>query len=359
VVRLTPADELFVHQIPEPLPNVAVHHEHWRESYFFVAHDPSGDGDVLIVAMAHYPAREEMDCLQLGRVGGGFVYARHVRPYGDDPHTTAVGPAAVEVVEPYRTVRLRVGDSPEAPVSLDLTFEARTSPYGLRRGTMKRGEEIVWDQSHMFQAGIYTGTYRSAGRTVEVDGWLGQRDHSWGIRDHARCPMWMWLAVQLPDAMIGVWHWELADGSRVYTDGCYAPAHNTGEMHKAAKVHEASAAHEAGKVHEASGAEPVRVTDFRHDLSWVDGEGRPVSYGRDGEGVAGLAGTVELTLAGGEKLSVEGEGTWAMPYGPLGGGQHLMKVRTSDGREGSAIYEVTGAHHHRYFPVPRAERLPG
>ena len=368
MVRLTAADELFVHQIPEPLPNVAVHHEHWRESYFFVAHPPSGDGDVLIVAMAHYPAREEMDCLQLGRVGGGFVYARHVRPYGDDPHTTAVGPATVEVVEPYRTVRLRVDDSPEAPVALDLTFEARTSPYGLRRGTMKRGEEIIWDQSHMLQAGVYTGTYRSAGRTVEVDGWLGQRDHSWGIRDHARCPMWMWLAIQLPDAMIGVWHWELADGSWVYTDGCYAPAHKT---HKARKAHKAHNAHKTGEAREADGAdkteetgeaatgEPVRVTDFRHDLVWVDGEGRSVSYGRDGEGVAGLAGTVELTLAGGERLVVEGEGTWAMPYGPLGGGQHLMKVRTSDGRVGSAIYELTGAHHHRYFPVPRSERLPG
>ena len=27
-----------------------------------------------------------------------------------------------------------------------------------------------------------------------------------------------------------------------------------------------------------------------------------------------------------------------------------MRVRTDDGRTGTAIYEVTGARHHRYFP---------
>jgi len=27
-----------------------------------------------------------------------------------------------------------------------------------------------------------------------------------------------------------------------------------------------------------------------------------------------------------------------------------MAVRTDDGRVGSAIFEVTGSHHHRYFP---------
>ncbi|HZU73518.1 MAG TPA: hypothetical protein VE990_12180 [Acidimicrobiales bacterium] len=329
--RLTAADEQFVHQLPEPLPNVAVHHEHWRESYFFVLHPPTGEGDVVILTMAHFPARGEMDALQLGRVDGQFFYGRHQRPYGDDPHTTVVGPASVEIERPYRSVHLKVSEDPAAPVSLDLRFEARTQPYGLRRGTMKRADEIIWDQSHMIQSGFYSGTYTRGGTTVEVDRWWGQRDHSWGIRDHARCPMWMWLAIQLPDGMLGVWHWEYANGARVYTDGCFAPA---------------------------DGGEPVAVVDFDHELTWTDADGKPVSYERDGTEVRGLAGTVNFVLADGSAISVEGEGTWAIPYGPVGGGQHLMKVHTSDGRSGSAIYELTGAHHHRYFPIARAERLP-
>jgi len=34
------------------------------------------------------------------------------------------------------------------------------------------------------------------------------------------------------------------------------------------------------------------------------------------------------------------------------------RVRTADGSEGTAIYEVTGASHHHFFPVPRATGLP-
>jgi hypothetical protein len=30
MVQLTAMDEHFVHQIPEPLPQVVTHHDHWR-----------------------------------------------------------------------------------------------------------------------------------------------------------------------------------------------------------------------------------------------------------------------------------------------------------------------------------------
>lgn len=37
-----------------------------------------------------------------------------------------------------------------------------------------------------------------------------------------------------------------------------------------------------------------------------------------------------------------------------------MRVRTDDGREGTAIYEVTGARHHHFFPDTVVEgALPG
>jgi hypothetical protein len=307
-------DEFFVHQIPEPFPNVVTHHAFWRDSLFFVMHPRDAEGDVVILTMASFPARGELDSLQLGRVGGVLQYARHSRPFDGDPHTMAVGPVTIDIVEPYRSVRLRVADVPEAPVSMDVTFTARTAAYALRRGTMKAGHELIWDQSHMVQSGEYRGWFRRAGKTVDVDGWWGQRDHSWGIRDHARCPMWQWFAIQLPDGMIGGWHWEYANGARVF--------------------------------------------DYRHDLHWLDAGGRRTSYGRDGENVDGLEGRLEFTLEGGRRIGVEGRGRWAARYGPYGGGQNLLAVRTDDGREGVAIHEITGGHHHHFFPVPRAEKFP-
>ncbi|MBK6562578.1 hypothetical protein [Candidatus Amarobacter glycogenicus] len=328
--RLTPADEYFYHQIPEPLPAVLAPSEHWRESLFFVLHPRAGDGDALVLTLAHYPVRQEMESLQFGRIAGQTVFARHTRPYAGDPHTMAVGPMRVEILEPYRRVRLFV-DPAASPIGMDITFTARTQECVLRRGTLKAGAETFWDQSHMLQSGWYNGTYTHEGKTFEVRDWWGQRDHSWGVRDHHRCPMWMWLAIQLPDGMLGVWHWEYADGRHIYTDGYWAPA----DM-----------------------SDPVQVLNFEHDLYWIDGGGRRVDYGKDGEDVAGLEGVVSASLADGRVLRVEGTGRWHARYGQLGGGQVNMRVRTGDGREGAAAYEVTGAHHHTFFPVPRAEGLP-
>lgn len=321
--KLTTMDEYFVHQIPEPLPNVVSPHAHWRESYFFVTHPRSGnDGDVVILAMAHYPARGVMDALLMGRIGGKPVFGRHERPYDGDPHTTAVGPAKVEIVEPYKTMKLTVDDA--TGYSMDLEFEARTQAYGLRRGRLMDGAEIIWDQSHMVQSGVFNGTYAWQGQTYEVSDWWGQRDHSWGIRDHRRCPMWMWLAIQLPDGMFGGWNWEMPNGQRVFMDCCFAPA---------------------------DGSDPVAVVDFEHDISWTK-DGEPVDYG-DGSGVTGMRGRVVYTLETGRRVAVEGEGSWGVRYGPLGGGQCLMTVRTDDGREGNGMYEITGCDHHRYFPGAR------
>lgn len=328
---LTAMDEYFVHQIPEPLPNVQTFSDHWRESLFFVLHPRDGLGDVVILTMAHYPKRGVVDSLQLGRVGGAPAVALHERAYDGDPHTMAVGPVTIDIAEPYKRVHLYVEEAPEAPVALDLTFTARTAACGLRRGTMKAGHEVIWDQSHMVQSGTYSGWYRHGGETYEVRDWWGQRDHSWGVRDHERCPLWIWLAIQLPEGMVSVWHWEYPNGARVYTDGCFAPV---------------------------DGSTPVPVVDFGHDLRWLGDGGREASYGRDGDDVVGLAGHVDVTLEGGRVLGIDAEGRWAQRYGPRGGGLSEMAVRTSDGSEGTAIYEVTGAYHHHFFPVARATGLP-
>jgi hypothetical protein len=154
-------DELLVHQIPEPLPNTAVYHPHWRESYFFIAHRPDALGDVVILTMATYPQRQQMDSVQMGRVGGRPVLGYHVRPFDGDPHTADVGAARVEVVRPFEELRLWA-DPDRCELGMDLTFRARTKPYGLRRGTMRAGHELIWDQSHLLQSLSATPPTRSS-----------------------------------------------------------------------------------------------------------------------------------------------------------------------------------------------------
>jgi hypothetical protein len=265
--------------------------------------------------------------------------ARHLRKVDGDQDDFRVGPITIDVIEPLKKIRLVAVASDATPVSFDISFTARTQPYQLRRGTMKAKHEIVWDQSHMFQSGTYNGSYTHNGKTYEVDNWWGQRDHSWGVRSHARCPLWMWMPIQLEEGMLSVWHWEYPNGARVYTDGCFAPA---------------------------DGSEPIPVIDFQHDLQWLDAAGRPVSYEKFGDDVTGLGGTVVFTLQGGRKISVEATGRWAQRYSQianradnvLGGGLSEMQIRTSDGAKGTAIFEITGQYHHKYFPIARGANFP-
>jgi hypothetical protein len=134
----------------------------------------------------------------------------------------------------------------------------------------------------------------------------------------------MWLQIQFDDGFLGVWHWELPDGARIYTDGCWAGT---------------------------DGSDPVPVIDFRHALTWLQADGRPAVYGTDGSTATRLAGECTFVLRGGREIVVEAEGTFDRPYEPFHrGGLSQMRVRADDGREGSAIYEITGARHHRYFP---------
>src|SRR5262245_28132269 len=191
---------------------------------------------------------------------------------------------------------------------------------------MRAGTEIVWDQSHMLQSGWFDGTYTVAGVTTPVEHWWGQRDHSWGIRDHGRCPLWMWWQLQLPDGFLGNWHWEYANGAQVYSDGCWSPA---------------------------DGGEPVAMIGFEHDLVWTKADGSPAVYGQNGDTVEGVRGRGVFVLEGGRRIGVEVEGSFDRPYEPFQrGGLSQVRVRTDDGREGTGIIEVTGAHHHRYFPDP-------
>jgi len=316
-------DELLVHQLPEPLAHTAIDSAHWRESYFFIAHPRDDLGDVVILTVATYPQRETMDSLQMGKVAGEPVMGFQARPYDGDPNTADVGGVRVEIIRPYEEIRV-FADPDQCALGMDLTFRARTKPYGLRRGTMRAGHELIWDQSHMFQSGTYSGTYTVAGKTYPMDEWWGQRDHSWGVRDHGRCPLWVWFQIQLPDGFLGVWHWELANGALVFSDGCWAGT---------------------------DASDPIPLVRLEHDLEWVDASGGAARYGEHGETVTGLRGTVAFTLEGGRRIVVEAEGSFDRPYEPFQrGGLNQMRVRTDDGREGTAIFEVTGAHHHKYFP---------
>ena len=93
------------------------------------------------------------------------------------------------------------------------------------------------------------------------------------------------------------------------------------------------------------------MVGFSYDVDWRGADGAVVAYGKNGEQVAGLAGSCRFVLADGRTVDVEAEGDFVRPYEPFHrGGLNVVRVRTGDGRSGTAVYEVPGARHHRFFP---------
>ena len=277
--EFTALDERFAHQIPEPFPNTVQFHPDWRESLFHHMHPKDRPGDVVILTLAHFPARKLMDSLQLGRVGDVPTIAHHERAVNGDQDLFKVGPVTIDVEEPLKRIRLRVDDVAEAAVAMDLTFTARTQPYCLRRGTMKAGHDLVWDQSHMFQSGRYDGWYRHNGTTYEVTDWIGQRDHSWGIRSEMRTDethppltyyppfLYTWTTAQFKNRGLHIFFKERAPGDKIYISG--EEVFNTGNRISSRN----------------------QITDVSHNLIWHD----------DPLGQSLASGDLNLTFADGRK----------------------------------------------------------
>ena len=323
MARPSAMDERFVHQIPQLLTDVATRHAHWRESYFFEIHRPDARGDVVFLTMARYPARGLMDSLQMGRVDGEQLLGALGRPLGDDPHTTALPGVTIEVVEPFEELRLWA--DPEAARSASTSPSAPGRwPTGCAGGRCGRGTTSSGTSATSSSRAPTPGPTPWAGcRARWTAGW-GNETTPGASATMPRCPLWLWFQIQFEDGFLGVWHWELANGARVYTDGCWAGTDRS---------------------------DPVPIVDFSHDMRWLGPGGAAAAFGEHGEAVTGLGGSCVFTLEGGRRIEVEAAGTFDRPYEPFQrGGLSQMRVRADDGREGTAIYEVTGSRHHRYFP---------
>ena len=111
-----------------------------------------------------------------------------------------------------------------------------------------------------------------------------------------------------------------------------------------------------GSTPTAAGRPPMAATRCRSSTSTTTWNGsQPTARRRSTASTArrwrASAGRSTLTLEGGRRITIDADGSFDRPYEPFQrGGLSQMRVRTDDGREGTAIYEVTGSRHHRYFP---------
>jgi hypothetical protein len=205
---LTAGDDYPIHQLPEPIA-YATGERNFYDRYFFNGY--ARDSSIFFaVALGVYPQLGVMDAA-MSIVEAGVQ--RNLRASRSaivlDRLATRVGPIEVEVLEPLRSLRVRVS-SPEYGIAADCVFSARARACEEPRFTRRVGGRTLMDLTRLTQNGEWRGHLEFDGRRSSVDGFWGTRDRSWGLRavgEPDRQPLpgaerqfyWLWAPLNFDD----------------------------------------------------------------------------------------------------------------------------------------------------------------
>lgn len=242
---LTKADDYPVHQLPEPIATSGTD-RNFYDRYFFNGY--SADGAVFFaVALGVYPHLNVIDAA-LSVIDGGVQHnLRASKLLAMERMDTTVGPIAVQVIEPLKTLRIVVGKN-EHGIAADITFHARAAAVEEPRFTYRLGPLTVMDYTRLTQNGTYEGWIEVAGKRIELSraAITGTRDRSWGVRPVGlgnpqgaappRLPQfyWLWSPLNFPDRFMLYHNNADASGKPWNTASVIGPAGDGAAEHMAA-----------------------------------------------------------------------------------------------------------------------------
>jgi len=243
---LTEFDDYLVHQTPEPIASPGTGDRNFYDRHFFNGF--SREGDLYFgAALGLYPNRRVMDAALSVLSEGVQHVVRASRLAPAERTETCVGPLAVDVVEPLRALRVRLGAN-EAGLEADLVFRARTPPIEEPRFTLRSEGRLVMDLTRLTQFGRWEGWLRLAGarRTIEPTRVLGVRDRSWGVRPvgepEGGAPglppqfFWLWAPIHFDDVCTHFDANEDAEGRAWHAAGSVVEAREDGAIEPMAAV---------------------------------------------------------------------------------------------------------------------------
>src|SRR5579871_3381919 len=207
---LTKADDYPIHQLPEPIATSGTD-RNFYDRYFFNGY--TLDGQIFFAAaLGVYPHLNVMDASFTVICDGVQHNLRASRLLNMERMDTVVGPIRIDVVEPLKTLRIRVGENVHG-IEGELLFQARAKAVEEPRFTYRQGPRTMMDYTRLTQNGVYDGFISVKGKRIEVvrDLVFGTRDRSWGVRPVGlsdpqgvappRTPQfyWLWSPLNFPD----------------------------------------------------------------------------------------------------------------------------------------------------------------
>ena len=179
-MTLTSIDETLLHQTSRPMAYAALSDHRFYDRYCFGSMSHDGRSG-FFSGMGCYKNMDVMDgyfVVQHDCMQHNLRLSRVLRP---DIGTTRVGPFQIEILEPFRRLRLSV-DRNESGISCDLEWTSHFPAHLEDRYVVEIGETLCQDTTRYDQCGRWSGWVEFGGERLDVDNWWGFRDHSWGIR---------------------------------------------------------------------------------------------------------------------------------------------------------------------------------
>ncbi|RZL85028.1 MAG: hypothetical protein EOP32_01430 [Rhodococcus sp. (in: high G+C Gram-positive bacteria)] len=284
MVRLTPPDEYFTHQVSYPHAMVGSSDPSWRERYWISIQDVENKDVVLSIGIGQYPNQDVQEAFVALSCRGTQHNLRLSRALAPESHLMEVGPLTIEVVKPLEELRLTLEPNPSG-IEFDITWSGRMEPTLEGRHFQVSRAKVTYDAVRYVQVGRAAGTLTAPdyAATLTPETWWGERDHSWGTRPLPRAqgappgerPEWkmlMFCPLQLPDFGLHFYYYEAEPGRPVHLSAAFSKP-----------------------IRSPEGDPEELIVGVDHDLRWV--EGAPAAT------LAG--GRITLTLDSGKKLEFE------------------------------------------------------
>jgi hypothetical protein len=228
--RLTRFDEFPRHQIGNTFDTVADGSPHWSDGYYFTMGDDAGEWAWFSGFRLHAnnDVLDAFTCVAGRGRQHNMRWSRRLRPRIDD---LDCGPCSVEILEGLRTLRTRCEPN-EHGQAFDLLWDGWCPPYNEQHVQVTINGRLHSDRSNYDQCMLVSGWFEVAGERVEVDGWTGVRDHSWGIGNNTGGPrsaaiapppeppappgLRQWCVFRLPDRAV-FWQFHHPGGDAAHT----------------------------------------------------------------------------------------------------------------------------------------------
>jgi hypothetical protein len=337
-------DDYPFHQSSRTFSEPIVDDERWFDRYWFMTGslDPAL---CLITGIGTYPNAKRIDAYAMLSDGKRQWNLRVGRERDPDPMQLNGHGLGFSIENAMQQWRLALEGYAE--MGFDLTWEQRFPPNYLPPLFVERDGHVIMEMGHFAQGGQVSGTLRHGERTLALDGWASQRDHSWGRRPPSgkvASGIHVWLPAQVGDREIWVWFRENAKGLRRGLEGLVR--HRDGRVWKVEDVEHDIEVVEEVPPHRQLVKAKLRLLLEGGDSLTVEVEPLAPVFIAGGGYVDGEKGVAQGTYEGATLTSwtIDDEGRKEIPSTII---DHFSRV-TVDGEVGQGIFELSVG---RYEPL--------